>query len=102
MCYNNQYRNGKCSGNKEFMGKENHLVETVHITELKTTTNQMATTTIAEQHQLQTSDDQITRVHDYLDDKLQNDADLENIDALLRNVLEQQDLLRQQVCYRWE
>ena len=62
----------------------------------------MATVPIAEQRQLHIRDDQITRVHDYLDDKLQNDADLENIDALLRNVLGQQDLLRQQVCYGWD
>jgi RAD50-interacting protein 1 len=43
------------------------------------------------------NEDQETRVHDYLDDKLQTDADLENIDVLLRNVLDQQELLRQQV-----
>lgn len=43
------------------------------------------------------SEEQNTRIHDYLDDKLQTDADLDNIDSLLRNVLEQQGLLRQQV-----
>ena len=59
----------------------------------------MATTIGKRQHSLQSQDDQSMRVHDYLDDKLQSDADLENIDALLRNVLDQQDLLRQQVRY---
>ena len=38
------------------------------------------------------------RIEDYLDDKLQTYADLESIDALLRNVLDQQNLLREQVC----
>ena len=38
-----------------------------------------------------------SRVEDYLNDKLQTFADLENIDVLLRSVLEQQLLLRQQV-----
>lgn len=37
------------------------------------------------------------RVEDYLNDKLQNSADLENLDALLANVLQQQTLLKQQV-----
>ena len=38
------------------------------------------------------------RVEDYLNDKLQTSADLENIDTLLKNVLEQQTLLKQQAC----
>ena len=46
---------------------------------------------------LKLRDEQRGRVQDYLDDKLQTDADLDNIDSLLRNVLEQQELLRQQV-----
>ncbi len=37
------------------------------------------------------------RVEDYLNDKLQTSADLENLDALLDNVLQQQTLLKQQV-----
>ena len=45
-----------------------------------------------------------SRLEDYLNDKLQTYADLESIDVLLRNVVDQQDLLRQQVfahgCYR--
>jgi hypothetical protein len=36
------------------------------------------------------------RVQDYLDDKLQASADLESLDALLSNVREQQNLLKQQ------
>lgn len=51
------------------------------------------------------SEDQNTRAQDYLDDKLQTDADLDNIDFLLRNVLKQQELLRQQVnvsLWRWQ
>ena len=43
------------------------------------------------------SHEQNVRVEDYLNDKLQTYADLENIDVLLRNVLEQQSLLQQQV-----
>ena len=42
-------------------------------------------------------DNGAVRVEDYLNDKLQTYADLENIDVLLRNVLDQQDLLKQQV-----
>ena len=37
------------------------------------------------------------RIEDYLNDKLQTDADLDSIDVLLNNVLEQQNLLQQQV-----
>lgn len=37
------------------------------------------------------------RVEDYLDDKFQNAVDLENLDALLEDVLKQQGLLKQQV-----
>ena len=37
------------------------------------------------------------RIEDYLDDKLQTSADLENIDTLLENVVKQQQLLQQQV-----
>ena len=37
------------------------------------------------------------RLEDYLNDKLQTYADLDNIDVLLRNVVDQQSLLRQQV-----
>lgn len=40
------------------------------------------------------------RIEDYLNDKLQTHADLENIDVLLRNVLDQQTLLQQQVRAR--
>lgn len=38
-----------------------------------------------------------TRVEDYLDDRIQTVADLENVDDLLARVEEQQDLLKQQV-----
>ena len=38
------------------------------------------------------------RLEDYLNDKLQTYADLESIDVLLRNVVDQQNILRQQVC----
>jgi len=39
------------------------------------------------------------RVDDYLNDKLQIDADLENLDSLLLNVKSQQTLLRKQVGF---
>ncbi|KXT13983.1 hypothetical protein AC579_8842 [Pseudocercospora musae] len=38
-----------------------------------------------------------SRVHDYLDDKLQSAADLESLDSLLANVQEQQTLLKKQL-----
>ncbi len=38
------------------------------------------------------------RVEDYLNDKLQNAADLANIDSLLEDIKAQQILLQQQVC----
>lgn len=37
------------------------------------------------------------RVEDYLNDKLQTKADLDNLDSLLENVRNQQRLLKQQV-----
>lgn len=37
------------------------------------------------------------RVEDYLDDKIQTAADLENVDDLLSRVQQQQNLLRKQV-----
>lgn len=43
-------------------------------------------------------EDLSVRVEDYLNDKLQTSADLENIDTLLKNVLDQQTLLKQQAC----
>ncbi len=38
-----------------------------------------------------------TRVEDYLNDKIQTAADLDQVDSLLVRVQEQQDLLRKQV-----
>ncbi len=38
-----------------------------------------------------------TRVEDYLNDKIQSAADLDQVDSLLLRVHEQQGLLRQQV-----
>lgn len=38
-----------------------------------------------------------TRVEDYLNDKIQTAADLDQVDSLLLRVQEQQDLLRKQV-----
>ena len=42
-------------------------------------------------------DDNDGRIEDYLNDKVQNYADLENLDSLLENVRNQQNLLRDQV-----
>ena len=44
-----------------------------------------------------TNEERDVRVEDYLNDKLQTTADLENLDALLDTVLQQQNLLKQQV-----
>lgn len=41
--------------------------------------------------------DQTIRVEDYLNDKLQSQADLENLDTLLESVKQQQELLRKQL-----
>lgn len=41
------------------------------------------------------------RVEDYLNDKLQTYADLENLDSLLETVKQQQSLLREQVTYHY-
>jgi hypothetical protein len=46
---------------------------------------------------LSANEERDIRVEDYLNDKLQTIADLENLDALLDNVLQQQTLLKQQV-----
>lgn len=43
------------------------------------------------------SEDRDIRVEDYLNDKLQTAADLDNLDALLENVQDQQILLKKQV-----
>jgi hypothetical protein len=43
------------------------------------------------------ADDSQARVADYLDDKLQNLADLDSLDALLANIHTQHGLLKQQV-----
>lgn len=45
------------------------------------------------------SEERDIRVDDYLNDKLQIDADLENLDSLLLNVKSQQTLLRKQVGF---
>lgn len=57
----------------------------------------MATLTIPSSARLSSSEDQDIRVEDYLNDKLQTYADLENLDSLLETVKQQQKLLREQV-----
>ena len=42
-------------------------------------------------------EDQDTRVEDYLNDKIQTHADLDNLDSLLKTVREQQKVLQGQV-----
>lgn len=44
-------------------------------------------------------EDRDIRVEDYLNDKLQTTADLDNLDPLLNNVQDQQNLLNEQVCF---
>ncbi|EXJ61845.1 hypothetical protein A1O7_02275 [Cladophialophora yegresii CBS 114405] len=51
---------------------------------------------MAELHQSKTGDVR-TRVDDYLNDKIQTAADLDQVDSLLQRVQEQQDLLRKQL-----
>lgn len=41
-----------------------------------------------------------TRVQDYLDDKIQNAADLDNVDELLAKVQQQQEILKKQVSFQ--
>lgn len=48
-------------------------------------------------HQFSREDRDI-RVEDYLNDKLQTAADLDNLDPLLETVQDQQNLLKEQVC----
>ena len=43
----------------------------------------------------------LTLPQDYLNDKLQTATDLENIDTLLKNVIKQEALLKQQVLCRY-
>lgn len=45
-----------------------------------------------------TEERRFVEVEDYLNDKIQTPADLDNIDALLLSVKDQQVLLRKQVC----
>ena len=45
----------------------------------------------------QRNEERDIRVEDYLNDKLQTHVDLENLDSLLKNVRQQQSLLKQQV-----
>ena len=47
-----------------------------------------------------TNEERDGRVEDYLNDKLQTYADLENLDSLLETVKEQQALLSQQVRFQ--
>lgn len=47
-----------------------------------------------------TNEERDVRVEDYLNDKLQTYADLENLDTLLETVKQQQTLLRQQVQFK--
>lgn len=49
--------------------------------------------------QLSKTRDVWTRVEDYLNDKIQTAADLDQVDSLLLRVQEQQDLLRKQVGF---
>lgn len=58
----------------------------------------MSATTASRGSRISRKEEHNVRVEDYLDDKLQTGADLENIDTLLENVVKQQTILQQQVC----
>lgn len=57
----------------------------------------MAAVTFRRSSTQMTHEERDVRVEDYLNDKLQTYADLENLDVLLETVKQQQTLLRQQV-----
>ena len=57
----------------------------------------MSATTSSLSSRVSEKEEHDVRVEDYLDDKLQTGADLENIDTLLENVVKQQSILQQQV-----
>ena len=59
----------------------------------------MASQSVAHPHRFDPSrnEDQAIRVQDYLNDKLQETADLASIDSLLEDVKKQQILLKNQV-----
>ncbi|KAL9101668.1 MAG: hypothetical protein Q9187_009212, partial [Circinaria calcarea] len=57
----------------------------------------MASLTIQPSARLSSDEDRDIRVEDYLNDKLQTYADLENLDSLLETVKQQQNLLREQL-----
>lgn len=57
----------------------------------------MAATVLRRNSTQMTNEERDVRVEDYLNDKLQTYADLENLDTLLEGVKQQQTLLRQQV-----
>ena len=57
----------------------------------------MATSTFRSISRPTTADERAVRVEDYLNDKLQTFADLENLDGLLKSVRDQQTILHKQV-----
>lgn len=59
----------------------------------------MAAVTVSPMANRSFDEDREVRVEDYMNDKLQTYADLENLDALLETVKQQQGLLREQVTY---
>lgn len=62
------------------------------------TTLDMTTMSLRRTSSSSTNEELDVRVEDYLNDKLQTYTDLENLDSLLAKVIEQQALLRNQVC----
>lgn len=69
-----------------------HLASTVEIQ-----SHNMAAIAFRRSSTQMTNEERDVRVEDYLNDKLQTYADLENLDTLLETVQQQQTLLRRQV-----
>jgi hypothetical protein len=76
------------------------VVATEHMLGSTVDSATMVSSIAAESFSSSSSADNKVRIEDYLNDKLQTSADLDNLDSLLEDVRKQQDLLRKQVSLR--